>query len=106
MLIINELRNGTQLIFLLAQGNKIKTCNKKQKQNVVTIKKIKIMKLQTNTLLASISPANVNSLTTIVKETIDANCSSKKQARKLSIAELWMINKQRRTYSSRRFIYS
>lgn len=62
------------------------------------------MKLQSNTLFPLLSKAHVKGLTTIVNETLDVNFSSKEQAKNLSVADLWMIHKQKRSFSTRRFI--
>lgn len=62
------------------------------------------MKFQSDTLLAPLSKATFKKLTQIVKETVDSDFVPKNQNRKLTAAEVWMIHKQKRTFSTRRFI--
>ena len=61
------------------------------------------MKFYSNTLLPELTKASIKSLATIVKETPDVFATVKK-ARKISAADLWMIHKQKRIFSTRRFI--
>jgi hypothetical protein len=60
------------------------------------------MKKQSTTLLSTISKAQVDNLTNIVKETIVPGYAeiAKKQ---FTAADLWNIQRQRRTFVQRRF---
>lgn len=59
------------------------------------------MKFQTSTLLPKISRTSVNELTTIVKETLDLKHP---KGNTFNVVDLWMIHKQKRQFSSRRFL--
>ena len=66
------------------------------------LKNIKIMKKQSTTLLATISKAQVENLTNIVKETIVPGYSQR-PTRQFTAADLWNIQSQRRSFVQRRF---
>ncbi|HPH84768.1 MAG TPA: hypothetical protein PLC48_04885 [Ferruginibacter sp.] len=58
------------------------------------------MKTQSNTLLAELSKTQVENLTNQVKETLAIGYNA--GAKTFSSADLWNIQKQRRTFLSRR----
>ena len=62
------------------------------------------MKFKSNTLLAPLSKATIRKLTQVVDETVDSEFVSKTPNRKLTVAEVWMIHKQKRIFETRRFI--
>ena len=59
------------------------------------------MKTQTTNLLNQLSQSEVKDLTTVVKETLDYG-SSDKQHKTFSAADLWNIQRNRRSYNVRR----
>lgn len=59
------------------------------------------MKFQTNTIFPKISRTSVKKLTTVVNETLDVNHTKEN---KFNVVDLWMIHKQRRQFSVRRFL--
>ncbi len=60
------------------------------------------MKRQSNTLFANLTTDQVNSLTTIVAETV-ATGDVQIQKRTFTPAELWNIQRQKRSLTNRRF---
>ncbi|MEO6720231.1 MAG: hypothetical protein ABIN67_07680 [Ferruginibacter sp.] len=62
------------------------------------------MKKQSETLFAQISDQQVNSLTTIVKETL-ATSISKVARNAFSAADLWNIQRQKKSMLQRRYSF-
>ncbi len=73
------------------------------KTKIITIK-IPVMKMQSNTLLQKISSLELNDLTSQVKETI-ATEIYKTTGKVFSAAELWNIQRQRKSFARRRFSF-
>lgn len=85
---------------------KEKKCNKRKRIAVIKIKsvnpvKFKIMKLQSNYLLDTLTIDELTTLTTEVKETLMPVCKKENKA-KLTVADLWNIHRQKKNISSRR----
>lgn len=65
--------------------------------------KIKIMKHSTKTLLPALSISDLKNLTILVEERLDVSIPETGK-KKFSQADLWNINKHRRTFQTRRYL--
>lgn len=72
----------------------------KEKTNYST-QKIKIMKTQSSNVLGQLNPTAVKELTTMVKETLDYGHLNNQKST-FSAADLWNIQRNRRSFSVRR----
>ncbi|MDO9374203.1 MAG: hypothetical protein V4725_00510 [Bacteroidota bacterium] len=61
------------------------------------------MKKQSNTLFSDINKEQLANLTTVVKETINLGIQSAR--RNFSAAELWDIQRRKRTFTTRRLSF-
>ena len=61
------------------------------------------MKKQSTTIFASLGKIQVQTLTTIVKETLASGIEQVQQVRVFTSADLWNIQRQKKGFSQRRF---
>ena len=73
----------------------------KGNQKATLTYKFLVMKTQSTNLFNQISHSEVKDLTTMVKETLDFGCCNK-QHKTFSAADLWNIQRQRRSFNVRR----
>ena len=62
------------------------------------------MKILSNTFLKKVSPTEINDLTKDIPETLDIEVK-KNHKKVFTNVDLWNINKNRRNFSDRKFVY-
>lgn len=68
------------------------------------IKKAKAMKKQNQGYLTTVTKMELEKLTAITEEKLAADCKLEERKEHFTVAELWNIQRQRRSFMQRRFI--
>ena len=89
-------------MFCIVLNYTLSLCNKREKKPVTHKKlKYKVMKQQSNSLFTQLNKQELESLTTVVKETLATGISSATH-KTFSTVDLWNIHRQRRSLACRR----